>query len=193
MSQPLDLGSLFPQCLQPTKRTVFISYHHGGDQQYYNAFSKAFHDTYEAILDNSLERTVDSENPDCVFQRICEDYIAGSSCTIVLCGAETPWRKYVDWEIKATLDMQHGLIGVNLPTNAQNALGRFTVPDRLQDNIQSGFAIWTNWIQFTQNTSTVKLLIEQAVSRSSHLIVNSREMMSRNGSPPWRISSQWWS
>lgn len=33
---------------------------------------------------------------------------------MVLCGAEAPQRKFVDWEIKATLDKEHGLIGINL-------------------------------------------------------------------------------
>ena len=28
------------------RRKVFISYHHAGDQAYYDAFSKAFHDRY---------------------------------------------------------------------------------------------------------------------------------------------------
>jgi len=46
---------------------------------------------------------------------IRENFITGTSCTIVLCGAQTHLRKYVHWEIKATLDKEHGLIGVNLP------------------------------------------------------------------------------
>ncbi len=35
------------------KRKVFVSYHHGGDQEYYDAFSKKFADQYELIYDNS--------------------------------------------------------------------------------------------------------------------------------------------
>lgn len=42
------------------KRKVFLSYHHDGDQYYYNEFSKKFHDEYEAVTDNSLDRRVDS-------------------------------------------------------------------------------------------------------------------------------------
>jgi hypothetical protein len=58
------------------------------------SFSEAFHDTYDVIYDNSLERQIDSDNVDYVIRRIRENYIAGSSCTIDTCG-----RKYVDWEI----------------------------------------------------------------------------------------------
>src|SRR2546422_11089305 len=151
MSASLNFGSLLSQFPPPIKRKIFNSYHHGGDQQYYDAFTRAFADTYEIIFDNSLERRIDSDNINYVIQRIRDNYVTGSSCTIVLCGAETPWRKYVDWEIKATLDMKHGLVGVNLPSNRQNANGRYTVPDRLHDTIQSGYAVWTDWATFTQS------------------------------------------
>lgn len=163
------------------KRKVFISYHHGGDRAYYDAFINAFSNTYDVIHDNSVERAVDSANPDYVIRRIRENYITGSSCTIVLCGAQTPYRKFVDWEIKATLDRQHGLIGVNLPTNPMTAESKFVVPDRLHDNIESGYAIWTNWGSFTQSVQAVQGLIEQANSKSALLINNSRALRQRNG------------
>jgi hypothetical protein len=124
---------------------------------------------------------------DYVLQRIRDSFISGSSCTIVFCGQETPWRKYVDWEIKATLDMEHGLVGVNLTTNRANASGRFTVPDRLHDNIQSGCAVWTNWGAFTPSAQNIKSSIEQAVGRYATLIVNNRSMMARNGTLPRQI------
>lgn len=184
MAQNFDLASLLAGIQQPVKRSVFLSYHHSGDQAYYDVFTKAFDDTYDILFDNSLERQIDSDNVNYVLQRIRDGFVKGSSCTIVLCGAETPWRKYVDWEIKATLDMKHGLIGVNLPTNRQNANGRVIVPDRLHDNIQSGYAVWTNWAAFTASAAAVKGFIEQAIAKSPQSIVNTRGMMSRNGTPP---------
>jgi len=184
--QPNPYSTLLGSATQP-KRSVFISYHHGGDQTYYDAFTKEFDATYDVIFDNSLERKIDSDNVNYVIQRIRDTYIAGSSCTIVLCGIETPWRKYVDWEIKATLDKEHALIGVNLPTNPKNSNGTVTVPDRLHDNIQSGYAIWTDWATFTANVERVKSFIEQAVAKPSKLIANDRTMMSQNRTPPWRI------
>lgn len=186
MNQPFDYRTLLSGLQNPVKRTIFVSYHHGGDQQYYNAFTNTFDDTYDVIFDNSLERKIDSDNVDYVLQRIRDSFVKGSSCTIVLCGVETPWRKYVDWEIKATLDMKHGLVGVNLPTNRQNENGRVTVPDRLCDNIQSGYAVWTNWAAFTANPAGAKSIIEQAIAKPASSIVNNRKMMSRNGTPPWK-------
>lgn len=127
------------------QRSIFVSYHHDRDQACYDEFSRIFSDVYGIVRDNSLERLIDSDDPDYVMRRIRENHISGTSCTIVLCGPETRWRKYVDWEIKATLDKEHGLISVNLPHNPRDYLGRVHKPDRLQDNIDSGYALWVEW------------------------------------------------
>src|SRR5438094_9939269 len=121
---------------QRIKRKVFVSYHHGGDQHYYDEFAKYFSDTYDVISDTSLARMIDSDDVDYVIRQIREKYITGSSCNIVLCGLQTRFRKFVDWEINATLDRNHGLIGVKLPTLpvVNNTCPK---PDRLKDNIDS--------------------------------------------------------
>jgi len=167
---------------KPVKHKIFISYHHGGDQAYYDAFSNAFHDTYDVIYDNSLERRVDSDNVDYVMRRIRENHITGSSCTIVLVGSATWGRKYVDWEIKATLEKEHGLIGVYLPTSVidQNS-NKILVPDRLFDNIQSGFALWISWQNFTASSAQLERYVADAKARSTKLIVNNRDRRLRNG------------
>ena len=74
--------------LPPAKRSIFVSYHHGGDRTYYDAFSKLFADTYDVVQDNSPEREIDSDDSEYVIRRIREEYITGSSCTVVLCGAD---------------------------------------------------------------------------------------------------------
>ena len=99
------------------KRKIFISYHHGGDKPYYDAFVNTFSNTYDVIYDNSVDRALNSTNTDYVIRRIRENHITGSSCTIVLCGAQTPWRKFVDWEIRATLDKQKNLDILNIVQN----------------------------------------------------------------------------
>src|SRR4051812_18296710 len=85
------------------RRRIFVSFHHHGDQAYYDEFSSTFHDGYEAITDNSLERRIDSADFNYIMRCIKENHLKGSSCTIVLCGRETPKRRYVDWEIEASL------------------------------------------------------------------------------------------
>jgi hypothetical protein len=163
-----------------TRRKIFVSYHHHGDQDYYETFSRNFHDTYEVVTDNSLERKIDSDDADYIKRRISENNITGTSSTIVLVGVDTWGRKYVDWEIKATLDKQHGLIGVQLPTLVADLTGKVIVPSRLYDNIQSGFAVWITWAQITSTPESCMSYIEQGNQRDKKLIVNTRERRLRN-------------
>ena len=164
---------------QPVKRKVFTSYHHRGDQAYYDAFSRRFGDMYKVLTDNSLEREIDSDDVEYVMRRIREDYLTGSSCTIVLVGANTWGRRYVDWEIDATLQKQHGLIGVKLPTLPVVNDG-CPKPDRLQDNIDSGYAVWTWWETITNEPSKLAGLIETANAKPKRLINNGRARRLRN-------------
>lgn len=163
----------------PKQPRVFVSYHHGNDQGYYDAFVRGFCDTYEIIQDRSLDRAVDSDNAEYVIRRIRENYITGTSCTILLCGAETPGRKYIDWEIKATLDKQHGLVGVLLPT-ARHGTSGIIVPDRYFDNYVSGYAPWITWAKITESPQSCAAVITDANTRSKTLIDNSRSLRKRN-------------
>lgn len=162
------------------KRKIFVSYHHYNDRAYCDEFSRLFSSTYDVIQDNSVDRNIDSTNPDYVIRNIRENYITGTSCTIVLCGAQTPCRKFVDWEIKASLDKKHGLIGINLPTNP-NQQGKYIVPDRLYDNIVAGYALWIQWSDLNAGSQYLTSKIEEANSKSSFLINNSRVLRSHNG------------
>jgi len=162
------------------KRKIFISYHHGNDRAYYDECSRFFSGTYDVIQDNSVDRNIDSTNTDYVIRNIRENYITGTSCTIVLCGAQTPWRKFVDWEIKATLDKNHGLIGVNLPTNPIQQ-GKYTVPDRLHDNIVAGYALWIQWSELNAGPQFLVSKIEEANAKYGGLINNTMALRSRNG------------
>ncbi len=164
-----------------TKRKIFISYHHGNDQAYCNMLSELMTDVYDIAYDRSLERAFDSDNPEYVMRRIRESHISGSSCTIVLVGAEAYKRKYIDWEIKATLDKEHGLIGINLPTNPINHLANTcSKPQRLQDNIDSGYAIWDLWENVFVDPANLKVRIEQSINAPYSAIRNWRELMKRN-------------
>ena len=63
----------------------------------------AFSRDYDIVTDNSLSRGIESDVVEYIMRRIRENYVTGSSCTIVLVGRDTWARKYVDWEIDATL------------------------------------------------------------------------------------------
>jgi hypothetical protein len=59
------------------RRRVFVSYHHAADQWYDDEFSRVFHDRWEALYDNSLERCFDSDDTRYVMQRIRDKHITG--------------------------------------------------------------------------------------------------------------------
>jgi len=173
------IGSPFNQ-VRTVRRDVFVSYHHGGDQTYYDSLSGTMHDRLRLLTDNSLERRINSSNHSYIMRRIRENYLHGSSCTIVLCGGNTWRRKYVDWEIQASLAQQMGLVGIWLPTLPLLPNNGTKKPSRLQDNIDSGYAVWISWSVIVANLTTLTDAIEQANATSKRLIVNSRTRMEPN-------------
>lgn len=180
MSHPFTnyrgLGGL----LRLPQSRIFVSYHHRADRWYYEEFSRVFHDRLEVIEDCSVEREIDSEDPEYVHRAIRENCISGTSCTIVLCGAQTFGRKHVDWEIKTTLDKEHGLIAVRLPTNVGDGAGKWYVPDRLLDNIENGYALTTTWTEIHSTPALLTIKIAEARAREKRLIKNDRPMRGRN-------------
>lgn len=167
---PRGLANLFEL---PKKPRLFISYHHKNDQRWYDRFSKIFAGTYDLFSDTSIDRKIDSDDPDYQSRKIREDHITGSSITVLLLGAETWKRKHVDWEIHSTLEKEHALLGLILPTRVANSAGDVIVPGRFHDNFQSGFAHMVTW---SENPAAVAAAIAAAKlkARNTHLIRNSR-------------------
>ena len=91
------------------RRTVFISYYHG-DQEAVNKFIRDFSDVFipKAVGIKDGDFVFNSDNPQYIMRRIREEKLQDSTVTIVLIGRCTHSRRYVDWEIKASL--QQGLI-----------------------------------------------------------------------------------
>jgi hypothetical protein len=167
---------------RPPKRKVFISYHHQ-DQAWIDGFRTTFGGLYDVFTDCSLDQAIDSINLPYINRTIREDYITGSSITIVLCGNDTWRRKCVDWEIHSTLHKDHALLGIVLPhvtgewINGQQIR---RVPDRLFTNINTNYA---HWIEYPQDTQALSQAIDHALQRSSsyrNFKDNSAQKMSRN-------------
>lgn len=163
----------------PVKPRVFVSYHHERDQAYYDRFVKLFDNYYDIITDTSIDHVIESEDVDYQQQVIREQHITGSSITIVLCGAETWKRRWVDWEIHMTLNKEHALLGIALPTAVKGACGGIIVPDRLHANIKSGYAHWINW---TEDPNELQIAIKTAKqnARKTCNIDNSLPRMKRS-------------
>ena len=171
-------GGLLSALLRP-KRKVFISYHHRNDQGWYDYFSNSFSEGIELFTDNSIDRIIDSDQSEYLNRTIREEYIFGSSITIVLCGSETWKRRWVDWELYSTLHYEHALLGIILPNCTKTVNNLYIVPTRLHNNIESGYACWMEW---PQNAQILSDNIEIAINRSSQktLIRNQDKKMGKS-------------
>ena len=156
--KPIGFGSLLGdqfslEALQAKRPRIFVSYQHSTDRPYYEEFSRIFHDGYESVFDNSLRGSLNSNNSEYVIQQIRDKYITGTSCTFLLVGPTSYQRKFLDWEIKATLDKESGLIGIHLPTLHPRFDGLFNVPVRFAENVRSGYAVWLHWNELTASNT----------------------------------------
>ncbi len=137
------------------RHNVFVSYHHANDQYYRNQFENLFSNTYDIMVSKSVQIGDINENlpPETIRQKIRDEYLRDSTVTVVLIGSETWKRKHVDWEIGSSIrqtqyNSRSGLIGILLPSYPRNDITKYnqnTIPPRLYDNIQCGFAKIYNW------------------------------------------------
>jgi len=165
------------------KRSVFISYHHANDQHYCNTFRQIFCNEFGGIFsDNSLSRARDSDDVTYLDRVIREQYIRPSDATVVLCGQDTDLRKFVDWEIHDTVNENHGLLAVILPSCGTEWIGsthRYRLPPRLQDHLDSGYAYAIQW---TNSAWEIHNAVEQCLTRNaSWRRANARQLRQING------------
>ena len=156
------------------KRRVFVSYHHANEQKVVESFVREFSEHYEVFTDKSIERAADSDDTE-YLARVCRESIDGTSVTIVMVGRETGRRKFVDWEIRYTLEKQHGLVGISRPRLADSDA---SLPDRLWDNLKTGYA---KWYRYPQTAASLKGIIDEAYSADLKRIENRRPKRQRNG------------
>ena len=172
----------------PVRRKCFISYHHA-DEWVVNNFIGTFdhgHDVFIArgIGQEMTQDVIDSTDADYVMRRIREIYVGDSTVTIVMLGRCTWARRYVDWEIQASLRpwgavaLPNGLLGIKL--------GSFTTfPERFNNNlIQPGRPDhYAGHIPYPASADILWSAIEWAYQRRSthaHLVNNPRDRFTYN-------------
>ncbi len=109
---------------------VFISYHHGRDQEYKEHLIR-LNTIAPVFIDESVDTGDISDNLDdqAIRQTIRDEYLRQTTVTIVLVGQQTKNRKHVDWEIyssmiNGTVNKRSGIVAVLLPD--ANPDGYFT-------------------------------------------------------------------
>ena len=166
------------------KHKVFISYYHHDDQDYKNYIDKYLSGN---IINKSVkEGDISTDNSTEYIKRLIrEDYISDSSVVVVLVGSNTKTRKHVDWEIYAGLEASvngnSGLVGIMLPElKYDNGWYYDDMPDRLADNIKSGYSKYYSWDYAKNNFDKI---IEEAFNNRLLLkdkIKNCRIQMKHN-------------
>jgi hypothetical protein len=176
------------------RHKVFMSYHHANDQLYRSQFEKLMQYQFDIMVDRSVQvGDIDPNlNTDYVRQVIRDQYLRDSTVTVVLVGSQTWQRKHVDWEIgssiRATrLNSRSGLLGIILPTYPRSDMESYnpkTIPPRLADNINCGYAKIYNWSTRPQDVQG--WIHEAFLRRGTHQPSNGRQYFARN-----RTGSQW--
>ena len=172
------------------RHRVFVSYYHDEDQGYRERFEKLFADIHGIMVPESVEiGDIDSNlKPETIHQKIRDEYLRDSTVTVVLVGEHTWQRKFVDWEIGSSIrdtenNPRSGLLGILLPTypgSSSNTYDRYTIPPRLHDNIECGFAKIYNW---SDDPHRVQSWIHDAFKRRTEVLPdNSRDSFKNNRS-----------
>ncbi len=174
------------------RHKVFVSYHHGKDQGYRNRFERLFADVYDLMDSRSVKlgSIPKGLHLDEISRRIREHYLSDSTVTVVLIGEDTWSRKHIDWEIAATVrdseaNPRSGLLGILLPTHPHFGEDDYhpgTIPPRLHDNVECGFARLYAW---SESPSKVAGWIDSAYGcRKKINPDNSRVRFARNWKGP---------
>ena len=157
-----------------TRHNVFVSYYHTEDQDYRERFEGLFSDIHDIMVSKSVEIGGIDPNlkTETIRQKIRDEYLRDSTVTVVLVGAHTWQRKFVDWEIASSIrktknNTRSGLLGILLPTYLRppgkpNNYYIHTIPPRLYKNIECGFAQIYNW---SDNPYEVQKWIDEAFKR----------------------------
>lgn len=168
------------------RRKVFIS-HFKGDVIAVNSFIARFQSVLIprviGVTDDDSD-LINSTNPDYVMSEIRRKYITTeSTVTLVLLGTCTHSRRYVDWEIKASLRQgsvtPSGLLGVLLDPRAEAA----HLPERFAENWRQDDRGYARYYRYPTSASLLQAWIEDAFAARTtraHLIRNSQEMWRRN-------------
>jgi len=160
------------------RHKVFISYHHDEDQEYADRLRK-YYGSSKAIIDKSMRRDLGHLQPETIMNKIRREHLLDSTVTVVLIGKHTWGRKWVDWEIGASIRPYkertiNGLVGLWLPDHS-------TKEFRMTDNLESGYAVDLSW-EDIQDDFIDKVHQAYNRRRRADLIDNTRSTRGRNAS-----------
>ncbi len=138
------------------RHKVFISYHHANDQDYKEKLLK-LNVLYDIFIDRSVrDGDIDPNLPtESIRIKIRDNWLKDSTVTILLCGAETQYRKHVDWELKSsmingTVNKKSGILIIDLPTTSSTSwhADHYGEKNAIYPNYQDGWERLTTKSQY---------------------------------------------
>lgn len=164
----------------------FISYYHKDDYKYVQELREVYQRI--TVSDYSMDKDIGYKNEDRIYEHI-KFRMNHCAVIIILIGKNTGKRKWVDWELWASLEPYRnkivryrdgfrpcGVLAIFLP-----GVKKHNIPKRLQDNIDSGYAVNMEWESIYKRKELIrKLIIANRKRRHTSLINNKRARMKRN-------------
>ncbi len=164
-------------------RNCFVSYHHERVQKYASKLRNRIVDM--RVSDFSLKADISHLTDESIY-KVVREKIRNCAVTIVLIGERTRHRKWIDWELWASLRAYNktydlyksfkpnGLLGIYLPT------GYHSIPDRFKDNMRSGFAVSMKWENIDRDFESKVNYAFWSRTKLRHKIKNDRERLDCN-------------
>jgi len=160
------------------RHKCFISYHKS-DKKAVDDFCEKFSGSFirrGIVMDENI---INSDDTDYVMKRIRELYLQDSTVTIVLIGKCTWARKFVDWEVQASLrkpkdGYPNGLVAIQLWDSYQ------ILPNRVNLNVKTGYA---KFYKYPSSTTGLATLVDEAWNArydKYNLITNPRDRFVNN-------------
>ena len=164
-------------------RNCFVSYHHEYDQKYLRKLRRLIGEM--KVADYSMKHDIGDYTNETIYKKVRQK-MRSTSVTIVLIGERTGHRKWIDWEIWASLRgythpydtlksfKPNGLLAIYLPVDSHS------VPNRLQDNIDSGYAVRMKWDNLERDFESKVNYAHWSRTNIARKIDNGRERMDSN-------------
>jgi hypothetical protein len=156
----------------------FISYN-AADKDAVDKFCENFSGSFIRRGLKMEDDIIDSTNTDYVMQRIRSLYLKDSTVTIVLIGKCTWARRFVDWEVQASLrnpadGYPNGVVAIQLWDSYK------TLPNRVSLNVNSGYS---KFYAYPKSSASLENMINEAFDArfdKQNLIDNPRDRFSNN-------------
>jgi hypothetical protein len=183
--------------LSAVRRQIFVSYHQA-DTDEVGRFITAFDHIADGFIARGIGASmpgdvIDSTDTEYVMRRIRGTYLKDSSITVVLIGACTWSRRYVDWELQASLRSgttvtPNGVFGIRLPSYTGSGY-----PNRLNKNLLlpgprgllTPSHCYARVYEMPRSPNEFRTYVEDAFAartQRAHLIVNPRDRFGCNRS-----------